>query len=379
MKISAFSASADSFNARELATADFVAIHGNCETDIAQLHLGSLSGNVHGATSCLGAMTHEGVSDGISIFAVEDPEGAYGSAVAEFEEGSVETAREATLAALRAADRLGEAPELIWLSCTPGTEEEVIIGIEMVVGSEVPIIGGSAADNSVSGDWFIFDRERICPSGVVVSVMFPSRPVSFAYHNGHAPTGDSGRVTKVSGRQLLEIDHRPAFEVFNEWNGGQIKLTENSNEMQSILSESTLIPLGRKVVELGGVEFFLLAHPANASNSGAIDLFATVEEGEVITQMTGTETGLVKRAGRVASLARSAGRMEHRNVSGALVVYCGGCMLTVRDRMHEVVDGITDALGRAPFLGTFTFGEQGKILGAGNRHGNLMISCIVFG
>ena len=95
--------------------------------------------------------------------------------------------------------------------------------------------------------------------------------------------------------------------------------------------------------------------------------------------MTGTQNSLVERAGRVASLARAAGRMEDGPVAGALMVYCGGCMLSVQDRLHEVVEGVSTALGGAPFLGTFTFGEQGAILGAGNRHGNLMISCIVFG
>jgi len=54
-------------------------------------------------------------------------------------------------------------------------------------------------------------------------------------------------------------------------------------------------------------------------------------------------------------------------------------MLSVRPRLSEVVGKVSAALGGAPFLGTFTFGEQGPILGAGNRHGNLMISCIIFG
>jgi hypothetical protein len=53
-------------------------------------------------------------------------------------------------------------------------------------------------------------------------------------------------------------------------------------------------------------------------------------------------------------------------------------MLSVRERLDEVVAGVNASLDGAPFLGAFTFGEQGALLKAGNRHGNLMISCIIF-
>lgn len=379
MNIKAFSATADSFDLQSLADSSFVAIHSNCDIDPSGLGLDARPAWVHGATSCLGAMTSDGVTEALGVFAIEDPDGAYGTAMAPYGDDPKMAARTAALAALTSAERLGETPELIWLSCTPGVEEDVIAGIETVVGTEVPIIGGSAADNSVSGDWFVFDHRSKTSAGVIVSVMFPSAPVSFAYHNGYAPTNKTGAVTKVEGRRVLEIDHRPALDVYLEWTDNAVSVTGDPDEMQSILSESTLWPLGRKVTELGGVSSFLLAHPAAASPSGAMDLFATVEEGEVLTQMTGTESSLIERAGRVASLARSTGSMENAPISGALMVYCGGCMLSVRNRLEEVVGGVTDSLGGAPFLGTFTFGEQGRILGAGNRHGNLMISCIVFG
>ena len=66
-------------------------------------------------------------------------------------------------------------------------------------------------------------------------------------------------------------------------------------------------------------------------------------------------------------------------MSGALVIYCAGCMLTVQDRMGEVAQGVCQVLGDKPFLGSFTFGEQGCFIGGSNHHGNLMISVVVFG
>ncbi len=358
---------------------DFVSVHNNPDADPAALQGVANLPLVHGATSCLGAMTQEGLAPGLAAFAIEDPDGAYGTALMSFGDDPRAAARDATTKALMTADRIGERPEIIWVSATPGSEEEVLAGIEDVTGPEVPIIGGSAADNSVAGDWFVFDRTERRAAGIVVSVLFPSEPVSFAYQNGYSPSRHSGVVTRATGRTVHEIDGRPALAVYGEWTGGAVSVDPTMDGAQTILSASTLWPLGREISQVGQVPFYLLAHPAYADQAGDLQLFATVAEGEELTLMNGTVEGLVERAGRVAGLARASGRAPDQPIHGALMIYCGGCMLTVRDRMPQVVAGVNAALGDAPFLGAFTFGEQGSLLRAGNRHGNLMISCIVFG
>lgn len=358
---------------------DFATAHVDCAVTITPSAVAALPRALHGATSCLGAMTHSGQTDAVAIFGISDPEGAYGTGMSRFEEDPRAAAAHATQAALKQADRLGERPELVWVSATPGAEEDVVRGIEDVVGAEIPVIGGSAADNSVSGDWFIFDGQDKLRNGVIVSVLFPSRPISFAYQNGYSPTACKGRVTKAKGRVIQRIDGNPAMDVYEEWTGGAVTRVAPGLGSEAILGSSTLWPLGREINQLGEVPFYLLAHPAVAHEHGDIELFAAVEEGEELTLMNGTKESLVRRAGRVAALARETGRLSDKPIAGALMIYCGGCMLSVRDEIPDVVAGVNEALGGAPFLGAFTFGEQGALLKAGNRHGNLMISCIVFG
>ncbi len=380
MKIDVFGAATPQSLAEQLAQGpyDFVSVHGNCLASPEPLQDSNATPTLHGATTCLGAMTNAGAEDGVVAFAIKDPDGAYGTAIAPFDADPRSAARAATVDALADADRIGERPELIWVAATPGTEEEVLAGIQDVVGPDVPIIGGSAADNDVSGNWFVFDSQSKCSAGVVVSVLFPSTRVSFAYQNGYSPSANAGVVTRANGRTVHEIDGRPALEVFGEWTGGAVSIDPTKDGGQTILSASTLWPLGREVSQLGEVPFYLLAHPAIAHRSGELDLFATVKEGETLTSMTGTVQSLTSRAGRVAGLARETGHMQDKPISGALMIYCGGCMLTVRDHLSDVVSGVNEALDGAPFVGAFTFGEQGPMLRAGNRHGNLMISCIVF-
>ncbi|MEM9348922.1 MAG: FIST N-terminal domain-containing protein [Pseudomonadota bacterium] len=357
----------------------FASVHANCEVSSAVGEETAPPAAFHGSTSCFGAMTHEGKTSGVAVFAISDPAGAYGTGLSSFEEGPRPAATAATREALLNADRIGEQPELIWVSATPGAEEDVIEGIHDVVGSDIPVIGGSAADNSVNGDWFVFDARRCETNGVIVSVLFPSRPISFAYQNGYSPTAKKGRVTKADGRVIKEINSRPAMEVYASWTGGEIGEVSEGEGPEAILGASTFWPLGREINQVGQVPFYLLAHPAVAHDTGNMELFASVAENEELTLMNGTKQSLVERAGRVAALARETGRLNEAPIAGALMIYCGGCMLSVQDQIPEVVAGVNEALDGAPFLGAFTFGEQGPLLKAGNRHGNLMISCIVFG
>ncbi len=358
---------------------DFAAIHGNIDAFRDDSLSLDTCAALHGATSCLGAMTNGGYTKGVAAFAIDDPDGAYGTAVQAFEGNPKVAASIATKNALIAADRMGEQPDLIWVSVTPGCEEDVLEGIESIVGPDVPIVGGSAADNSVEGNWFVFGSAQREAEGVIVSVLFPSVPVSLAYQNGYSPTEHRGVITKSDGRKVFEIDGLPALGVYSRWTGGEIAPTIQGSGDKAILSESTFWPLGREVSQLGNVPFYLLAHPAVAHVDGSIELFANVETGEEVVLMNGTKTGLITRAGRVANTARRAGGLDERQVLGALMIYCGGCMLSVQDQLDEVVNGVNSALGESPFVGAFTFGEQGALLRAGNRHGNLMISCVVFG
>jgi hypothetical protein len=337
------------------------------------------SAQLHGGTGCLGAMTERGFHSnggiGIALLGVSDA-GTFGVGACSLGQDSRRAAAEAVRAALAQAGRPGEMPELVWLSGAPGREEEVLLGIEDVVG-RVPIAGGSSADNRVAGGWHQIANDRSYADAVVVTVMFPTAKISYAFLSGYSPTDKIGRVTRAQGRTLYEIDGRPAALVYNEWSGGLLKDVLGSET--NILNQTTLLPFGRIVGSAGGLPYYRLSHPETVRSDGALTLFTSMQEGDRISLMSGSIDSLVTRAGRVASSALSAGDMRAEDASGALVIYCAGCMLAVRERMEDVVDTVNDVLKGMPFLGMFTFGEQGCFIGGENRHGNLMMSVVVFG
>ena len=364
-------------------TPDFVALHHGSARPVTATRPAAIevfgAAALHGASSCLGVMTECGPAfgngDGIGALAIWDAEGSYGTAMSDLGTDPAAAAARTLRKALTRAGRPGEAPDLVWLTATPGHEEEILQGIKGVIGGSALIVGGSAADNEVAGGWSIFSSEGIAGAGVVISVLFPSAPLGCSFESGYVPTALHGTVTAADDRRLLRIDGRPAAEVYAEWTGGRIQPPVTGS--RSILSDATLSPLGREQAEVAGIPVYCLVHPAIVHADGSMELFARVEPGDELWFMQGSSENLVQRAGGIAANCRV--QLGDTPVSGALLVYCGGCMLAIRERMNEVAKSLADNLGDAPFLGVFSFGEQGEMPEGDAVHGNLMISCVTFG
>jgi len=343
---------------------------------------------VMGGSSCLGVMTAAGFAAGtaegpaLALLGIADPAGACGVGAAELQGRPRAAAAAAMEAALADGGRPLDAPGLVWLCAAPGAEEEVLAGIAEVAGPEVPVFGGSSADNEVAGQWWQLagrGAPRATRDGVALAVLYPGGRLGHAFQSGYEPTDRSGLVTAAEGRELLAIDGVPAATRYRGWTAAPGMAAEGPPSPGIILAESTWAPLARQVGTVEGVPFYALSHPAQVTERATLRLFAELRVGERVTLMSGTESGLIGRIGRVAREALETSGLAPGQVRGALAIYCGGCMLAVRRRMPEVVEALRAALPGVPFLGAFTFGEQGRSVSGGNLHGNLMISVVVLG
>lgn len=364
-------------------TPDWLALHASVKYDpsILMKTLREVAQDVpvHGGTSCLGVMTQEGFHSeggtGLGLFGLKDDEGKYGIGTVESASNPRDGGATAARKALAAAGNPDTSPALIWLTCAPGHEEDILRGIQDTVGEHVPIVGGSSADNTIEGHWKQFAEGCVYSDGIVVTAMFPSTPVHSYFWSGYFDTEHRGIVTEASGRVIQTIDRRPAAEVYNEWTGGAIV---NSLKGGNVLGDTTLYPLGRPVQKVGGITSYRLSHPESVTQDGGLRLFTDIQEDDEIVLMTGSPLDLIVRSGVVAKYALKRGAITPDQVAGSLIIFCAGCMLTVQDKMDDVVAHLRNALGNKHFLGIFTFGEQGCFMNGVNYHGNLMMSVLIF-
>jgi len=274
-------------------------------------------------------------------------------------------------------------PSFVWVHAAPGPEDLVLVGLAKVFGNEVPLIGGSSADNDISASWKQWSSHgggKLTGAGCSIALCYVSALVQGQLFTGYNATGKQGIVTKCDGlRHILEIDNRPSITVYNEWTGGAYDEFLKDPEDSIILGPSSLFPLGQVCGEdQDGEPFLRSMHPhLIKKQTQSLTLFSDVKEGEQVVMMAGTKENLVNRIAGVAThIVRTSG-FTLQEVRGALLVFCAGCMMYASDSMDVAAGKVSEALGAAPYIGVHTFGEQGQFPDGMNRHGNLMFSCLV--
>lgn len=334
--------------------------------------------NIFGCSSFQGVFTPDGFLRGAYMLCSyqEDQIEAYPVIY----ECSSTDAKSKTITACREIMSKIGLPDVILMHGTPGFEERIVEGINEASQNKVKIYGGSAADDDISGKWFVFLNEKIVNTGALIVGFKSTKKIYGAFLSGYLPTNKKGKITKAQGRIVYEIDGKPAAIVYNEWTDGSI--SEYLEKGGIILGPTTLKPIGRIIGEVMGIKNYLLSHPHSViPENKALTLFTEFQEGDEIILMTGYKSALIDRARQV--IERALGADKNRIIpKGAILIYCGGCVGAIIDSIQQVVEQYKITLGDVPFIGAATFGEQGCFLlkenQKANKHGNLMAYNIIF-
>ena len=344
-----------------------------------------------GGTSARGVFSEKGMAGdhSIGVLALCDKHGEYGVAAAEQGDDPEATAARLLQEALADAGAQGQLPMLVWVFLPSGSEEYAMRGLRSVVGDRCPILGGTAAGNRfLSGPKFsqiatagVFER------GIVVCAMLPSSPLGISLQTGYVPLGPSGVVTAVGdgkgarltepgdiGRELLEIDGAPAFETYCTWLGEDD--VPPPDDERALLQNGVLWPLASIPVE-SDLHQHLPIVPFGLTPNGGIRVRRAAKVGERVYAMEGDPVQLAPRGGRAAYEAWMNLYPDCEAMTGALVVHCAAARIALAEHVKDMPYYIASALEGRPFLGCFSFGEQGEVDGC-NVHGNLMISVLVF-
>ena len=332
---------------------------------------------IHGGTSFTGIITPAGYlggeTDAVGVLTMSTPQIDFGTGYAELGDDPEAAGRAAAEMALKRTDIASGKPEAVLMTASPGDEEAIMRGIAQVVGEDVPIIGGSVADNTVEGKWHIFANQTSMSSGVVVTVLFSELPLGYFYGSGYRPTDKKAVATKSEGRTVYELDGKKAVEVYADWTGQDPASLAGMN----ILGASILSPVG---VYNKDNDFYLVKHPGIAQDDGSIALFAEVSEGDEIVLMEASVDDLIGEVASTIKAAMDMSGLEAEDVAGLILVHCGGRRGGIDARIGEVADVVKKTLGEdVPFISYLTFGEQGCLPNGENVHGDLLLSALVIG
>ena len=325
-----------------------------------------------GCTSSAGIIVPDGFissENGFTgILALGDPELNVGVAASPRGNDPRETGRKVAQEAMRRAGRT-DAPAYYYMVASPAEEEYYEKGIADVIG-EVPIFGGSAADNTVEGKWSIYTADQIFADGVAVAFFYTDKPMKNVFTGAYHETTNSGIITKIRGdRTLVEIDGIPACEKYAKWTGAKKKDLEGGN----LLVTTITAPLGVKD-RLGNL--IAIRHPMNGNEDGSMNIGANLAVNTAVIQMEATPDEIIASAG--TTMAELNKRMP-TEPGAYLLVHCGGRRLGVAGREQEIAKLIKEQANGKPFITVFTFGEYGTENHGQNTTGGLMLSFTAFG
>ena len=356
--------------------------YGSCDYDSAEL-LAAIAAELPGVpvlgnTSFTGIVTPEGFIGGdtpfVGILALGGDDVTVGTAGAPRDSDECPRCIGKTLAkqAMEAAGK--DCPPDYWyMAASPAEEEYYIKGVTDVIG-RVPFFGGSAADNTIEGNWSLYSGTQAFADGCVVAFFYTDTPFVNKFTGAYAETDKFGVVTKMDGdRGIAEIDGKPALDVYAEWR----EMGTDQLMGGDLLVESIVAPLGVKD-RMG--DLTAIRHPMNGNDDHSIAVGAKVVEKTAVIMMDGDVDVLVGSVAKTAGeLKESAGKLGFGKPAAYFFVHCGGRRAAIADRIGEVADAFAKEADGVPFLAEFTFGEYGFEQDGCNSIGGLMLSFTALG
>lgn len=261
------------------------------------------------------------------------------------------------------------APDYFYMVAPPGEEEFFLKGISEVIG-RVPFFGGSAADNSITGEWLLFTGDGAFADGVAVAFFYSDKKFANLFTGAYNETKNVGIITKIDGNRCLqEIDGVPAVKKYAEWTGKDADSLLGGN----LLVETICAPLGVKD-RLG--DLVAIRHPMFANDDYSMNIGANLAVNTAVIQMETTVDGLI------ASVSETIGKLKEKiggEIGAMHLVHCGGRRAGIGERINEVSQKAKETAGDIPFIMEFTFGEYGYEDDGNNTTGGLMLSFTAFG
>jgi hypothetical protein len=344
------------------------------DTILAAMHRHCPRVPAFGATSFGGVFTSSGFLRKVCLLAGDVNDGIR-MAVSLQQVGASHAKECAAKACHEISSKLGTTPNMLLLHATPGFEERILEGVASVHAKNVPVFGGSAADDLLAGKARVFAGTAVVREGFVLAGIASARDLQGAFMGGFLPTEHVGTITRVEGRVVSEIDGRPAAELYDEWTGGVI--TQQLKSGGSVVLNTNLSPLSRTVGTAHGMQRRILSHPHSVIlPTKALSFFSEFKRADQVTLMTSTADPLVSRVRGTVERARGS---QARVPRGALLVYCAGSLSTMLDQADRICREFERAVAGAPFVGIATAGEQGAFFAnAESWHGNLMCATVLF-
>jgi hypothetical protein len=247
-------------------------------------------------------------------------------------------------------------------------------GLETTLAQKLPFVGGTAGETLAMKNTYQYFDTQVMQDSTIGVVMSGDFKYDFGVSHGSRPVGIELEVTKAEGNRLYELDHKPAFEVIQEYVGIETK------DLVSTTMVGVCLGVETPPEVRGDYEEVVLKLPlALIEKDKSLIMAAEWPVGTKIHLCQREPETVVKRAKEIAD------NLNKRNLGKkAAFVFNFDC--TGRAKAHlgadtsikEVAANRSAFAGDLPWFGFYTFGEIAPISGKNLFHNWTSVLFAVF-
>ncbi len=302
---------------------------------------------VVGCTSA-GAITREGVEEqAVAVLTMKSDEGKFVPVKA------TDIGTDMRKAGNAFAQQLKDSGEevtmgFIFSDALAGNGTELVRGVLDVMGRTFKLAGGAASDDMQFKKTYQYFNDEVLTNAAVGFGMTGPILIAAGAEHGWKPIGNARKVTKAEGTKLIELDGKPAFEIYKDYFGERA-----SDFKQALTLAAVSYPLGMHVK---GVDEVMIRVPLAVGDDGSIVCGAEVVPGTEITLMIGTLSSTLWAAEATAKAA-----MEGMGGAQKRVIFVSNCVarkILLGERGKEEI-ALLKAVGgeNTEIFGFYSYGQ----------------------
>lgn len=282
--------------------------------------------------------------------------------------GIAADARRAGAGAAGCLADVADRPHQVLLMLTDGLagdQQEIVRGAYSVAGAGVPLVGGCAGDDLRMASTHQIHDGRVLQDAVVAAAIGSDAPLGIGVRHGWRAVGAGMLVTSSGANRVLELDDRPAFDVYCD----HLDVPEDARSDAEAFTRFALThPLGmsRRASEeqvrfIAGADF----------DERSLITIAEVPQGAVVWLMEGDDASVLAATDAACHDAIEA--LDGHDPKGLIVFDCIARRGVLGDGIAREVDRVAEHAGGAPVAGFYTYGEIARTRGVTGFHNQTLV------
>jgi hypothetical protein len=247
-----------------------------------------------------------------------------------------------------------------------GDQQEIVRGAYGVAGAGVPLVGGCAGDDMRMQQTHQLHGDEVLTDAVVAAALSSDGPIGIGVRHGWSRIGEPLLVTASDGNRVLELDKRPALDVYLDRLSAPPEARGDAAAFTRFAATHPLGLAGRR-----GEEMVRFVSAADFSDR-AVECIAEVPSGAVAWFMDGDDDSVLEATDAACSDALDA--LGGSPPRGLIAFDCIARRGVLGD---EGIDGEIERVAAhgdgAPVAGFYTYGEIARMRGIQGFHNQTLV------